>query len=104
MINQRRYKMFGRNFVGRGQSGGAGIGFRGSSPPYPYVGRGRGGLPRCQYPGAALSFRDTRFPTYQSQITPEQELDVLKKQAGDIKKELEQIESRIHDLETSKKE
>lgn len=29
--------------------GGWGFGFRGSSPPWPYVGRGRGGLPRCGY-------------------------------------------------------
>jgi len=26
-----------------------GFGFRGSSPPWPYVGLGRGGLPRCGY-------------------------------------------------------
>ena len=29
--------------------GGWGFGFRGSSPPWPYVGRGRGGLPRCAH-------------------------------------------------------
>jgi hypothetical protein len=96
--------MFGRNSTGRGRSGGAGLGFRGSSPPYPYVGRGRGGLPRCQYPGVTRTFRDTPFPAYPAQVSPEQELDLLKKQAGDIKKELGKIESRIHDLETNKKE
>jgi archaellum component FlaC len=37
-------------------------------------------------------------------MTQEQELDVLKKQAQDIKKELEIVESRIHDLEADKKE
>jgi hypothetical protein len=26
---------------------GRGFGFRGGSPPWPYVGRGRGGFPRC---------------------------------------------------------
>jgi len=36
---------YGRGF-GRG---GWGFGFRGSSPPWPYVGMGRGGLPRCGY-------------------------------------------------------
>ncbi|GAH72936.1 unnamed protein product [marine sediment metagenome] len=37
---------FGRRFgFGRGM----GFGFRGSSPPWPYVGLGRGGLPRCGY-------------------------------------------------------
>jgi len=37
---------FGRGYGGRG---GMGFGFRGSSPPWPYVGLGRGGLPRCGY-------------------------------------------------------
>lgn len=96
--------MFGRNLTGRGRSGGAGMGFRGSSPPWPYVGRGRGGLPRCQYPGATLSYRDTQFPTYRAQMTGEQELELLKRQSGDIRKELERIESRIRDLEANKKE
>ena len=46
---------FGRGGRGRGWGmgygfgGGMGFGFRGSSPPWPYVGRGRGGLPRCGY-------------------------------------------------------
>jgi hypothetical protein len=38
---------YGRGF-GR-EGGGWGFGFRGSSPPWPYVGLGRGGLPRCGY-------------------------------------------------------
>jgi hypothetical protein len=96
--------MFNRNFAGRGRGGGAGMGFRGSSPPYPYIGRGRGGLPRCRYPGANLYFGDTALPDYRAQMTNEQELDLLKRQAGDIKKELEKIESRIRDLEKNKKE
>jgi NAD-dependent dihydropyrimidine dehydrogenase PreA subunit len=33
-----------------------GFGFRGVSPPWPYVGRGRGGLPRCAYPGMTAAF------------------------------------------------
>ncbi len=32
-----------------GFRGGWGFGFRGSSPPWPFVGLGRGGLPRCGY-------------------------------------------------------
>ena len=35
--------------MGFGFRGGLGFGFRGSSPPWPFVGRGRGGLPRCGY-------------------------------------------------------
>jgi len=93
---------FGRGFSGRG--GGTGLSFRGSSPPYPYVGRGRGGLPRCQYPGTALSFRDTPAFPNMARITREQELDLLKGQAGEMKKELDRVESRIRDLEVNKKE
>ena len=37
-------------------------------------------------------------------MTLEQELDFLKGQAGEIKKELERVEARIHDLEANKKE
>ena len=37
-------------------------------------------------------------------MTNEQELDILKRQAGDIKQELDKIESRIRDLEENKKE
>jgi hypothetical protein len=96
--------MFGRNSTGRGRSGGVGLGFRGSSPPYPYIGRGRGGLPRCQYPGALLSLRETPFPASRYQITQDQELDLLKRQSADIKKELDRIESRIRDLEVKKEE
>ncbi len=36
---------FGRGF-GMGGGFGRGFGFRGYSPPWPFVGRGRGGLPR----------------------------------------------------------
>jgi hypothetical protein len=39
----------GARGMGRGFRGGMGFGFRGSSPPWPYVGIGRGGLPRCGY-------------------------------------------------------
>jgi hypothetical protein len=91
-----------RGFGGRG--GGVGFGFRGSSPPYPYIGRGRGGLPRCRYPNSALPFHDAPVLTYAAQITHEQELDFLKGQAGEIKKELDRVESRIRDLEANKKE
>lgn len=89
---------FGRGLGGRG---GAGLGFRGSSPPWPYVGRGRGGLPRCQYPGV------TSVPSYGPSVTSmtrEQELDFLKGQTEAIKRELEQVEVRIHDLEANKRE
>jgi hypothetical protein len=69
-----------------------GFGFRGASPPWPYVGRGRGGLPRCGYylrSGAAQPAGD--------------ELDYLKSQAEAIKEQLEQIEARMRQLEEEKK-
>jgi len=73
-----------------------GLGFRGSSPPWPYIGRGRGGLPRCSYyPGSQES-------TAAQSVTREQEINLLKNQAENIKKDLEMVESRIRDLETSK--
>ena len=78
---------FGRGF---NRGGGSGFGFRGYSPAPPYVGRGRGGLPRCQHHGAAS------YP----QMTPEEELHSLKIQAEAIKAELDRAEARIHALET----
>jgi hypothetical protein len=108
---------FGRGF-GYGRA--MGFGFRGSSPPWPYIGRGRGGLPRCGYflAGAAAppvwSYPPTPYPYYGAQSAPaytpfsaptskEEELSYLKEQAEAIKGELEQIESRIRDLEKETK-
>jgi hypothetical protein len=53
---------YGRGF-GRG---GWGFGFRGNSPPWPYVGIGRGGLPRCGYflSGAAGMPIPPVYPNY----------------------------------------
>ena len=103
---------------------GYGFGFRGASPPWPYVGRGRGGLPRCWYPGAFMappyapgsvpypSYGRAWAPSfyggypapgampYPPQMTGEQELDFLRGQAGTIKGQLDEIESRMRDLET----
>ena len=90
---------FGR---GPGGRGGAGLGFRGSSPPWPYVGRGRGGLPRCQYPGVATFPHYTPASPYATQMTREQKLDLLNGQAEAIKRELDQVEAQIHDLEVNK--
>ena len=96
--------MFGRNSTRCAQSRGSGPGFRGSSPPYPYVGRGKGGLPRCQYPGNATGLGGSLFPGHRTQITRDQELGFLKTRAGEIKQELDKIESRINSLEANKKE
>jgi hypothetical protein len=94
-----------------------GFGFRGASPPWPYVGIGRGGLPRCGYffsgAGASLPwpyqhpfYSQPAAPGYTPftpQMTKEEELDYLKNQAEAIKGQLEQIETRMHDLESEPK-
>ncbi len=107
---------FGRGF---GRGWGRGFGFRGSSPPWPYIGRGRGGLPRCGYffAGAAAppdwSYPQAPYPYYRAQPTPgytslatsmskEEELSYLKSQAEAIKDELEQIDARARELESEK--
>jgi len=111
---------------GFGFRGGWGFGFRGSSPPWPYIGLGRGGLPRCGYflgavPPAywqATQAGQSPYPFYSGgqaapfyggpaapgapfapQMTKEQELEYLKNQAQATKEELEDIEARISELE-----
>jgi hypothetical protein len=88
-----------------------GFGFRGASPPWPYVGRGRGGLPRCGYflSGAGAPppafYGQAAAPGYTPFTPPtrEEEFDYLKNQAEAIKGQLEQIETRMHELEEEKK-
>ena len=87
--------------------GGMGFGFRGSSPPWPYVGLGRGGLPRCCYffsgtgdlryqPPGVSTFG---YGTYQGPVRGE-EVDYLRQEAEAIRSRLNEIESRMRDLET----
>ena len=97
---------------------GRGFGFRGASPPWPYVGRGRGGYPRCAYPGLYTGHAYTPgfyggrrgmpyygdYPAYGNvPYTPgmgrTQELDVLREEANAVKAQLDEIEARIKDLE-----
>lgn len=101
---------------GIGFGRGWGFGFRGASPPYPYIGRGRGGLPRCWYflgwTGVApwaypLTYQPyyapQPFPSYAPFTPPmskEEELSYLKQQAEAIKGELERIEARVRELES----
>ena len=105
--------------------GGWGFGFRGSAPPWPYVGLGRGGLPRCWYflgpMGAPVSpgYWQSPYPSYgeawgmpygasatpgttpfDPQVTKDQELDFLRSEAEAVNEQLEEIETRIRDLET----
>ncbi len=111
---------FGRGFgfgrgMGFGFGRGMGFGFRGGSPPWPYIGRGRGGLPRCGYffagaaAPAAWTYPQTPYTHYGAQpalgytpsaapMSKEEELSYLKEQAESIKDGLEQIETRVRDL------
>ncbi len=102
---------------GRGRGFGRGVGrgfsFRGASPPWPYVGRGRGGLPRCGYffggPGILPPvdyqppfYGQPAYPGYMpfpARMTKEEEIEYLKDQAQAIKEQLDQIDSRMKDLE-----
>jgi len=92
---------------------GMGYGFRGASPPWPYVGRGSGGLPRCWYPGAyaaAPAYAPPLPPYYggawgapYAKMTPEQELGFLKEEGNAVKAQLDEIEARIKELEKEQK-
>jgi hypothetical protein len=100
---------------GFGWGGGMGFGFRGASPPWPYVGRGRGGLPRCGYFTGATTPTGWSYPASPNPQTPapgmyqpyappmskDEELDYLNSQAEGVKGQLEEIESRIRELETN---
>ena len=110
---------FGQQGRGFGQRRGMGFGFRGASPPWPYVGIGRGGLPRCGYflGGAGAPPSQTYQPPiygqepvspgyapFAPQMTREEELDYLRNQAEAVQEQLGQIESRMRNLEGEQKE
>jgi hypothetical protein len=81
-----------------GRSFGRGGGFRGSYAAWPYIGRGRGGLPRCGYffnsPANNMPANAYEFPTARGN-----ELNALKNAASALKVRLEQIQTRISELE-----
>ena len=83
---------------GLGSRGGMGFGFRGSSPPWPYVGRGRGGLPRCGYFLGNATGSSPDVP-----MAPDQKLATLNDQAEAIKAQLDQIKVRIREIESKEK-
>jgi hypothetical protein len=68
-----------------------GFGFRGASPAWPYVGRGRGGYARCAYPG----FYDAPAYPYPGR---DQDIDDLKSQAQAMREQLAQVEDRIKQM------
>ena len=78
---------------------GRGFGFRGASPSWPYVGRGRGGLPRCWHPGLWGAASYPLPAPYWPAPAREEELGFLKDQADVMKSQLEDIERRIQEAE-----
>ncbi|MFC1949084.1 DUF5320 family protein [Chloroflexota bacterium] len=81
---------------------GRGFGFRGASPPWPYVGRGRGGLPRCGYPGLAgraFGYGLSWAAPYSPAPAYQEDAGLLRSQADTLKQQLEDIERRIQELE-----
>jgi hypothetical protein len=89
---------YGRGF---GAGFGRGFGFGGASPPWPYVGRGRGGLPRCWAYGP---YATTPYegPGHWAPPAPEAELDYLKGESEMVKQHLDLVEKRISELEPAK--
>ena len=101
-----------------------GFQFRGSTPPWPYIGRGRGGLPRCgyywehgyspyragtgSYQWSPPSYGTPWYqPAYETGYYPEthfpsreHELDALKNEAEAIKAHLKEVDNRIQELES----
>lgn len=71
---------------------GRGFGFRGWSPPWPYVGFGRGGLPRCWAYGYS-------YIAPIRSIDKNQEIQMLSEQARVLREQLEMIKKRIMELE-----
>ena len=111
---------YGRGFrrgFGMGYGRGMGFEFRGYSPPWPYVGIGRGGLPRCWayggygWPATGYAPGPPPYPPgpwafggglYGGPSSPEEEIRLLKDQAGMIREELEAIDTRLKELEKDK--
>jgi hypothetical protein len=92
--------MYGRNFTGRGRRQENGLGFRGDSPPWPYVGRGRGGLPRCSYPGLIGATAPVKTGSSAPAVPArDAELGVLRRQAEATRQPLPDMEGRIQELE-----
>jgi hypothetical protein len=84
-----------------GRGGGVGFGFRGASPAWPFIGRGRGGLPRGSYPGMLRGIiPDWSWnPGYDPGVAVDSEREILKDQAEMMKRQLVQIEKRLRELE-----
>ncbi len=95
---------------GRGYGRGMGFAFRGSSPGGPYVGIGRGGLPRCaayagSYPASGMNYPRLPKPGWRFRgrsFSPEEEVNVLRERETMLRREIEAVEARIKEMEGEK--
>lgn len=81
--------------MGRGAGRGMGFGFRGSSPDWPYVGLGRGGLPRCWAYNAAANAPAEPAKS----IKKDEEKKMLQDDLEDLEKQVAEIKNRLKSLE-----
>jgi hypothetical protein len=86
--------------LGRGCGHGLGFAFRGWAPEWPYIGRGRGGQPRCAYytRGAGRGLNRT-YPQADATATRQDEIGRLKDQAEALKQQLGSIEARLQQMQ-----
>jgi len=83
---------------------GRGFGFRGSAPAWPYIGGGRGGLPRCGYPAARFGVAPpiyTAPPDYWSGAPAGTTMSNLQATATRLQQQLADIERQIQELENN---
>ena len=91
----------GRGFCSPWKIGGAFAGY--GTPPRVGYGYPRYGWAGAAYPSYGAPTNVPVAAPFAPQTTPEQELDFLKNQTQTIRKQLEQIEGRMRDLEAKER-
>ena len=84
-----------------GRGFGMGGGFRGAYAAWPYIGRGRGGLPRCGYFFANQGYVPPAY-TYYAPFAAGNNLDAMQSAAANLRGRLSQIQARISEMEQQK--
>jgi len=87
--------------LGTGRGCGLGFAFHGWSPEWPYVGRGRGGQPRCAYytRGTGRGLNRTYPQANVAATTRQDEIGRLKDQAEALRQQLGDIEARLRQMQ-----
>jgi len=91
--------------TGMGFLRGRGLGFRGASPAWPHIGRGRGGYPRYRsrrLPAGITPYATPATAPNRYRPANAEELDILKQQANDMKSQIDAIQHRLQELENTK--